>query len=145
MMKQEILLKRISKLTNTYKAPENASKPFQKLCKKLEEFEGNLNKHVHLENNILFPKAKKLELKSSRILKYFNFHFSLVLSKFLFIIFAKNLKYLEKNISFLCTHHFCMQFLLHKKEEKLNIVNAEQQEADEEKNPWSNNATFGKS
>ena len=57
------LFKRISKLTNTYKAPENASKPFQKLCKKLEEFENNLNKHVHLENNILFPKAKKLKLK----------------------------------------------------------------------------------
>ncbi len=57
------IFKRISKLTNTYKAPENASKPFKKLCKKLEEFENNLNKHVHLENNILFPKAKKLKLK----------------------------------------------------------------------------------
>jgi regulator of cell morphogenesis and NO signaling len=61
------ILKKISKLTNKYKAPENASKPFKKLCKKLKEFESNLNKHVHLENNILFPKAKKLELK---ILEY---------------------------------------------------------------------------
>jgi regulator of cell morphogenesis and NO signaling len=61
------IFKRISKLTNKYKAPENASKPFKRLYRKLEEFENNLNKHVHLENNILFPKAKKLELK---ILEY---------------------------------------------------------------------------
>jgi regulator of cell morphogenesis and NO signaling len=27
----------------------------------LEEFEGDLHTHVHLENNILFPKAMALE------------------------------------------------------------------------------------
>jgi regulator of cell morphogenesis and NO signaling len=27
----------------------------------LQEFEQDLHKHIHLENNILFPKAKALE------------------------------------------------------------------------------------
>jgi len=30
-------------------------------CKELDEFEKDLHKHVHLENNILFPRAIELE------------------------------------------------------------------------------------
>ena len=29
----------------------------------LKEFEKNLHKHIHLENNIVFPKAKEMETK----------------------------------------------------------------------------------
>ena len=29
----------------------------------LEEFENDLHRHIHLENNILFPKAIELEKK----------------------------------------------------------------------------------
>jgi regulator of cell morphogenesis and NO signaling len=57
------ILKKISKLSNKYKVPEDASLAFKKLYNKLQEFEDNLNNHVHLENNILFPKAKKLVLE----------------------------------------------------------------------------------
>ncbi len=31
----------------------------------LEEFENDLHKHIHLENNILFPKAINLEKEFS--------------------------------------------------------------------------------
>jgi regulator of cell morphogenesis and NO signaling len=57
------ILKQISKLSNKYNAPEDASLAFKKLYNKLQEFEDNLYNHVHLENNILFPKAKKLVLE----------------------------------------------------------------------------------
>jgi regulator of cell morphogenesis and NO signaling len=58
-----VIFQKISVLSNHYKAPENASFAYKKLYKKLQEFEDNLKNHVHLENNILFPKAKKLELE----------------------------------------------------------------------------------
>ena len=55
------VFKRISNLTNKYTTPEGACNTFKALYAKLEEFEDNLHQHVHLENNILFPKARKLE------------------------------------------------------------------------------------
>ena len=55
------VFKRISKLTNAYKTPEGGCNTFKALYSKLAEFEDNLHQHVHLENNILFPKAQKLE------------------------------------------------------------------------------------
>lgn len=56
------IFKRISKLTNNYKIPENACGSFKVLYIKLKQFEEELYKHIHIENNILFPKAKKLEM-----------------------------------------------------------------------------------
>lgn len=55
------IFKRISELTNTYQTPEGACNTFKALYAKLEEFEDDLHQHVHIENNILFPKAKHLE------------------------------------------------------------------------------------
>ena len=55
------VFKRISELTNTYTTPEGACNTFKALYAKLEEFEDDLHQHVHLENNILFPKAKFIE------------------------------------------------------------------------------------
>lgn len=51
----------IRKLTDNYTLPLDACTSYTILYKKLEEFEGDLFNHVHLENNILFPKAIKLE------------------------------------------------------------------------------------
>lgn len=51
----------IRKLTNNYTLPENACTSYGLLYKKLEDFEDDLHTHIHLENNILFPKAIKLE------------------------------------------------------------------------------------
>ena len=60
------LLERINKLTNKYSAPEWACNTFKALYAKLDEFEQDLHLHVHLENNILFPKAIELESKFNR-------------------------------------------------------------------------------
>jgi regulator of cell morphogenesis and NO signaling len=51
----------IRRLTNQYLLPEDACTSYTILFKKLAEFENNLFDHVHLENNILFPKAVQLE------------------------------------------------------------------------------------
>lgn len=55
------IFKKIAKLTNNYTPPEGACNTFKALYAKLDEFEQDLHQHIHLENNILHPKAKKLE------------------------------------------------------------------------------------
>lgn len=56
-------MKRIRKLTDGFTPPEDACNTYLVLYKNLEAFEKDLHKHVHLENNILFPKALELEKK----------------------------------------------------------------------------------
>jgi len=51
------LTNEIRKLTNNYQAPEQACTTFRVALESLKAFEADLHKHVHLENNILFPKA----------------------------------------------------------------------------------------
>lgn len=53
----------IRRLTQNYTLPPDACSSYTVLYKKLEEFENDLFNHVHLENNILFPKAIELEKK----------------------------------------------------------------------------------
>ncbi|MBS1611093.1 MAG: iron-sulfur cluster repair di-iron protein [Bacteroidetes bacterium] len=53
------LLFNIRRLTNNYSAPEGACTTFKICLAELKEFEEDLHEHVHLENNILFPKALK--------------------------------------------------------------------------------------
>lgn len=55
------IFKSIATLTNNYTPPQGACNTFKALYAKLEEFEKDLHQHIHLENNILFPKAIKLE------------------------------------------------------------------------------------
>ncbi|MBU5637768.1 iron-sulfur cluster repair di-iron protein [Geomonas sp. Red69] len=50
----------IRRLSKNYSVPGDACNTFTVTYQKLEEFEDDLHKHVHLENNILFPKAGKL-------------------------------------------------------------------------------------
>ena len=52
---------KIAELTNNYQFPEDACGTYQVTFKMLEDFENDLHKHIHLENNILFPKAIELE------------------------------------------------------------------------------------
>jgi len=56
-----IILKQLYRLSNGYTAPDDACNTFRVLYGKLKEFEDDLHLHVHLENNILFPKAIELE------------------------------------------------------------------------------------
>lgn len=59
------IFKEISRLSNNYTPPEGACNTFRALYAKLEEFEQDLHKHIHLENNILHPKSILLEKKIS--------------------------------------------------------------------------------
>lgn len=52
---------KISAMTNNYAIPEDACNSFSYAFQKLQEFEQDLHRHIHLENNILFPEAIKLE------------------------------------------------------------------------------------
>lgn len=56
----EILFE-IRALTNNYTAPEGSCNSVRLLFHKLAALEADLHQHIHLENNILFPKALKLE------------------------------------------------------------------------------------
>lgn len=47
----------IKKLSNNYNPPADACNTFKVYYAELENFENDLHKHVHLENNILFPKS----------------------------------------------------------------------------------------
>lgn len=66
MMEQEhneagAAMEKIQRLSNNFTPPEDACATYRILFKNLEGFQKDLHKHVHLENNILFPKALKLE------------------------------------------------------------------------------------
>ena len=53
--------RRIAKLTNNYTTPEDACNTYRATYSILNDFEQDLHKHIHLESNILFPKAIALE------------------------------------------------------------------------------------
>ena len=55
------IFREIARLTNNYTPPSHACNTYRALFDKLEEFEEDLHQHIHLENNILHPKALKLE------------------------------------------------------------------------------------
>ena len=55
------IFKEIAILTNNYSPPKEACNTFRALYSKLDEFEQDLHQHIHLENNILHPKAIRLE------------------------------------------------------------------------------------
>jgi regulator of cell morphogenesis and NO signaling len=50
----------INQLSMGYHLPEDACNTYQVAYKLLEQFEDDLHIHVHLENNILYPKALKI-------------------------------------------------------------------------------------
>ncbi|MEP7165701.1 MAG: iron-sulfur cluster repair di-iron protein [Ferruginibacter sp.] len=54
------ILYEIRELTNNYTAPPEACTTFRVSLAALKEFEEDLHKHVHLENNLLFPLANKM-------------------------------------------------------------------------------------
>lgn len=56
----------IKDLTNNYTPPDDACNTFKVLYKELRKFEEDLHQHVHLENNILFPKSIILEEEVSK-------------------------------------------------------------------------------
>ena len=57
-------LRHMGELSNGYTPPEGACTSYKTLYWALAEFERDLHQHVHLENNILFPRAIKMERES---------------------------------------------------------------------------------
>ena len=57
------ILRKMREITKDYAVPETACPSFRALYFGLEELEKDLHRHIHLENNILFPEAVKLEQK----------------------------------------------------------------------------------
>lgn len=57
--------RKISALSNNYTPPQDACNTFAVTFALLKEFEQDLHLHIHLENNILFPKAIELEKELS--------------------------------------------------------------------------------
>ncbi len=53
--------RKIDELTNNYTPPADACSTYRVTFALLQEFENDLHRHIHLENNILFPKAAELE------------------------------------------------------------------------------------
>jgi len=58
------LLKRMRQITSDYSVPADGCISFQTLYKALEAFEKDLHQHIHLENNILFPRAVMMEVNT---------------------------------------------------------------------------------
>lgn len=52
---------KIATLTNNYTPPADACETYKVTYAMLKDFEQDLHKHIHLENNILFLKAKQLQ------------------------------------------------------------------------------------
>ena len=54
------LLKSLRTITNNYQVPHDGCNTYRHAYLKLEELEKNTFTHIHLENNILFPRLKEL-------------------------------------------------------------------------------------
>ena len=55
------LLRDLRVVTNDYKLPADACMSYEALFQALEGLEKDLHQHIHLENNLLFPKAAAME------------------------------------------------------------------------------------
>lgn len=55
------ILKNIRQVSGGFSVPEGTCISYETLYKALEALEHDLHQHIHLENNILFPRAVKME------------------------------------------------------------------------------------
>lgn len=54
-------LRGLREVSSNYRVPADGCISFRTLYQVLEEFEKDLHQHIHLENNIMFPRAAELE------------------------------------------------------------------------------------
>lgn len=54
-------LRSLREISRGYTAPHDACVSYQTLYKALAELEADMHRHIHLENNILFPRAIEME------------------------------------------------------------------------------------
>lgn len=60
------MLKEMRSLSGDFAVPNGACPSYQGLLKRLEELERDLHQHIHLENNVLFPRAAEMEATAFR-------------------------------------------------------------------------------
>ena len=70
MMKHEHIVegerfRKMAEITDEFTPPAGACNTYRVAYAMLAEFEDNLHRHIHIENNILFPKAISLEKEFS--------------------------------------------------------------------------------
>ena len=56
-------LRGLREITNNYQPPADACTTYRAFYRAMEDLERDLHQHIHLENNILFPRALELEKK----------------------------------------------------------------------------------
>jgi regulator of cell morphogenesis and NO signaling len=61
-----VALARINELTSNYTPPADACNTYRATFDSLRQLEHDMHQHVHKENNILFPKAQRMEKLLSR-------------------------------------------------------------------------------
>lgn len=54
-------LREMRQLSTNYQVPPDACNSYQALYEGLKSFESDMHQHIHLENNVLFPRAVKME------------------------------------------------------------------------------------
>jgi regulator of cell morphogenesis and NO signaling len=59
-------LEQIREITRDFELPGHACVTYRALMSGLEDLERDLHMHIHLENNILFPRAEQLERRRSQ-------------------------------------------------------------------------------
>jgi regulator of cell morphogenesis and NO signaling len=60
------ILRELRSTTNDYAIPADVCISYKTLYEALEAFEKDLHQHIHLENNILFPRAIETEQRARR-------------------------------------------------------------------------------
>ena len=66
---------RLAEITDNFKVPDDGCTMYKLTYSRLKEFKLDLHKHIHLENNMLFPGAEMLEeeiVKSSQSIEELN-------------------------------------------------------------------------
>jgi regulator of cell morphogenesis and NO signaling len=61
------ILREMRELSSDYTVPEDACISYQTLYGALAALEADLHQHIHLENNILFPRAAEMEASLSLV------------------------------------------------------------------------------
>lgn len=58
------LLREMRSVTGNYRVPADGCISYQTLYQALADFESDLHQHIHLENNILFPRSLEMEIQA---------------------------------------------------------------------------------
>jgi regulator of cell morphogenesis and NO signaling len=58
------VLRKLRDLSGDYTAPADSCPSYKGLYAGLDDFERDMHRHIHLENNVLFPQAIELEAKT---------------------------------------------------------------------------------